>query len=377
MKLNHVRSALFSLLFSFTATTTNAASSTSPDIPLGTPEGFTASTIDPAGNGRYCISGAVYDDSVPTMTAYALLVDATTHRVLWRLPIPLDRDFVGSNVDRCLSDGNAYYLLSEENSDNSPAVSQERVVINKVSAQGKLLRQQKIEAGLDEWSYFFDVGPSAITIGGGTSATLDHGGKFGNFLWQFDSNLARTRTTTLENGAFWLGSNAKLDGDHLLVSGQFMPNKGSSAGQEAYAVSKIDAGSSRYTWSKYLFPLDAQSVTSVFGPDGSTYVAALTGSDLAVSVVDRTGKNVNSFAVKKPLCEIKALALDGHALKAIGKSCTGKSTSVIVAIDLIGKTAAIVSQLNGEILAPRFDGQGWVGVVKTKGEQLVFRRIAQ
>lgn len=199
--------------------------------------------------------------------------------------------------------------------------------------------------------------------------TLGRGGKFATFVAQFDAGLIQTKTVKLDSGAFWTGSNAKLDGQHLLVAGQFLPNAGSSAGREAFAASKVDLGSSKYTWSNYACPADTQQAASIFAPDGSTYTASLTATNLAISVVDRMGKTVDSFSVRKPLCGIEALALDNHVLKAIGTSCKQESSSVIAAIDLADKTAVVVRQLDVDVSAPQFDGQSWVGIVATKDKR--------
>jgi hypothetical protein len=130
-------------------------------------------------------------------------------------------------------------------------------------------------------------------------------------------------------------------------------------------------------WSNYASPTDTQQATSIFAPDGSTYTVALTATNLAVSVVDRMGKTANSFSVKKPLCGIDALTLDGHVIKAIGASCKKESSLVIASIDLAGKTAVIVRQFDTDISAPQFDGQSWVGIVTTAANGKVFRRSAR
>jgi hypothetical protein len=276
-----------------------------------------------------------------------------------------------------MSDGSSYYVITQENTNRSESLNQTRVVVNKISDKGELLRQQPVEAGFDEWSYLLDVQPDAISVGGGTSATPGRSGKFATFVAQFDANLVRTKTVKLDNGAFWIGSSAKLDGQHLFVAGQFLPNTSSSAAHEAFAASKIDLGNRKYTWSNYASPTDTQQATSIFAPDGSTYTVALTATTLAVSVIDRFGKTTNSFSVKKPLCGIDALALDGHVLKAIGASCKHESSSVISIIDIAGRTAVVLRQLDTDVSAPQIDDHSWIGIVTTKASGKVFRRSAQ
>lgn len=372
-----VFSALLGFLASGATTGAIAQPTAALDIPLGAPHGFSASNISPVGNGRYCVSGFVYDDAGPSESAYVLLVDADRRQVVWRTPIPHARDRVSNTATRCLSDGNAYYVVTQEHTNSSESLNQTRVVINEISDKGALLKQQAVKAGFDEWSYFLDVQPNSISVGGGTSATLDRQGNFSTFVAQFDANLNPTKTVKLENGAFWTGSKARLDGESLLVSGEFMPNKGASAGgHDAFASAKIDLGKSRYIWASYALPNDTQQANAIFTSDGTTYTAGLTATDLAVAVVDHTGKTVNTFAVKKPLCGLDAMTLNGQVMKAIGSACKGDS-AVMVDIDLAGKTASAARQLDANVAAPQFDGQSWVGVVATKVNGKVFRRNAQ
>ncbi|MFM0741679.1 hypothetical protein PQQ51_30965 [Paraburkholderia xenovorans] len=355
----------------------SAATAATVDIPLAAPHGFSAANISPVGNGQFCVSGFVYDDAGPSESAYVLLVDTNRRQVVWRTPIPYARDHVSNTATRCLSDGSAYYVVTQEHTNSSESLNQTRVVINKISDKGALLKQQPVKTGFDEWSYFLDVQPNLVSVGGGTSATLDRGGNFSTFVAQFDANLNPTKTVKLDNGAFWTGSKARLDGDSLLVSGEFMPNKGASAGgHDAFASAKIDLGRSRYTWASYALPNDTQQATAIFTPDGATYTVGLTATDLAVSVVDRTGKAVNTFAVKKPLCGLDAATLNGQHMKVIGSACKGDA-AVMVDIDLAGKTASAARQLDANVVAPQFDDQSWVAVVGTKANGKVFRRNAQ
>lgn len=356
--------------------TANAESPATTDIPLGTPDGFSVATIASVGNGQYCVSGSVYDDAGPSESALVLLVDSTRRQILWQTSIPYAHDYVGNSATNCASDGSAYYVLSQEHTNSSEALNQNRITINKLSVTGKLQRQQTVEAGFDEWSYLLDARPDTISVAGGTSATLNRGGKFATFIVQFNSDLAQAKTMKLDSGAFWTGSSPKLDGWNLLVSGQFLPNTTSPSGHEGFAVSKIDLVTSKYLWSSYVAPVDTRQAMSIFAPDGTTYTAALTATNLAVSLVNSAGKAVNNFSMKKPLCSIAALTLDGHVLKAIGSSCKRQSSSVIAAIDLRTKTA-LVSQLDGDVSAPLFDGQSWVGIVSTQAHGEVFRRSAE
>lgn len=346
------------------------------DIPLATPDGFSALSIESVGNGKYCVSGSVYDDAGPSESAMVLLVDSTKRQVIWKTRIPYVQDYVGNSATNCKSDGSAYYVLSKERTNSSEALNQTRITLNKLSTNGKLLRQQPIEVGFDEWPYLLDVRLDTIYIAGGTSATLNRGGKFATFVVQFNSGLAQTKSAKLDSGAFWTGSIAKLNGQHLLVSGQFLPNTNSSSGHEGLATSTIDLGTSKYLWSSYVAPVDTRQAMSVFASDNTTYTAALTATDLAVSVVDHAGETVNRFTMKKPLCSIKALTLDAGVLKIFGSSCKGQSSSAIATINLGTKTA-LAHQLESDVSAPLFDGQSWVGIVNTQAYGEVFRRGAQ
>jgi hypothetical protein len=372
-KLLHIALACF--LQVTLADAAQAAASATVDIPLGTPDGFTATSIASVGNGKFCVSGSVYDDAGPSELALVLLVDSTRRQVLWQTRIPYAHDYVGNTATNCASDGRAYYVLSQESTNSSEELNQTRITINKLSIDGHLQRQKTIEAGFDEWAYLLDVRPDTVSIAGGTSETLNRGGKFATFIAQFNPDLTQTKTVNLDSGAFWTDSSTKLDDRHLFVSGQFLTNTNSS-GHDAFAVSKIDLSTRKYLWSSYAVPADTRQAMSVFSPDGTSYTAALTPTNLTVSVASSTGTTVNSVSMKKPICSIAALALDGNVLKAIGSVCKGSSSSAIATIDL-GTRTALVHQLDGEVSAPLFDDQSWVGVVSTTAHGKVLRRSAQ
>jgi hypothetical protein len=368
--------ALLCFLHTIFTGTAGAETPAITDIPLGTPDGFSAAAIESVGNGKYCVSGSVYDDAGPSESATVILVDSTKRRVLWKTRIPYAPDYVGNSATNCTIDGTAYYVLSRERTNSSEALNQTRITLNKLSTNGKLLRQQPIGVGFDEWSYLLNVRPDTISIVGGTSATLNRGGKIATFVVQFNSGLAQTKSVKLDSGAFWTGSSAKLNGQYLLVSGPFFPNTNSSSGHEGLATSKIDVGTSKYLWSSYVAPADARQAMSVFASDNTTYTAALTATDLDVSVVDHAGKAVNRFTMKKPLCSIKALTLDAGLLKMFGSSCKGQSSSAIATIDL-GTKEVLVHQLDGDVSAPLFDGESWVGIVNTQARGEVLRHSVQ
>lgn len=377
MKHRPILSTLLFFLIGFGGASACAETATQIDVPLHAPDGFSATKINAIGNDRYCVSGYIYNDEGPSESAFVLLLNANSRQVVWQTSIPYGRDYVGNAAARCISDGNVYYVITEENTNSAESLNQTRLYINKISDKGKLLQRQPIEAGFDEWSYLLDVRPGVISVGGGTSATLNRKGKFSTFLIQFNADLVRMKTVKLDSGAFWVGSNAKLDDEHLLVAGQFLPNTASNTAHDAFAVSKIDMGKSKYVWSNYVPPTDTQQATSIFASDGRIYTAALTATNLAVSIVDRTGKTEKSFLVKKPLCGIQALTLAGNSLRAIGASCKRESSSAIVDIDLTGETTTVAHDFDNDISAPEFDDSVWVGIVNTKTTGKVFRRSAQ
>ena len=352
-----------------------AASPALIDVPLDAPEGFSAVAIDFVGNGQYCVIGSVYDDANQGELAIVFLVDTAKRQVLWRTSIPYAHDYVGNGATNCIGDGGAYYVLTQDYTNSSEAFNQTRITINKLSIEGKLLGQRPIEAGFDEWSYLLTARKNVISVVGGTSATLNRGGEFATFIAQFNSDLVQAKTVKLDNGAFWVGSNAKLDGRHLLVSGQFLANVNSSSGHAGLALSKIDIGTNKYLWSTYAAPANTRQAISFFSSENTTYTVALTQTNLAVVSIDSAGKIVHTFSTKKPLCSIAALTLDGPVLKAIGSACGGQSFSVITMIDLDARTTT-THQLGSEISAPLFDVQSWVGIVNTKAHGEVFRRSA-
>ncbi|WP_322093485.1 hypothetical protein [Paraburkholderia bannensis] len=336
------------------------------DIPLKAAEGFSAASIQPVGNGRYCISGNVYDDAGPSTSARVLLVDTTNKRTLWSTAIAHGRDYADSSAVACAAMGDAFYVVSQEQTGGAESQNQTRVVISRLSAQGKVERQQTIEAGFDEWFYGLDAGPAGVTVIGGTSATVARGGPFGTFAARFDAALAPGKLTKLANGAFWTETAARLADTQLYVSGQFMSNPG--AGRDAYASAKIDLGSGKYVWSTYPLPDDTNSALSWFAPDGTTYTAALTPTKLAVVALDRQGKTTSSFAVQKTLCTLKAVTLDGQTLRVAGTTCSSESPGAIVSVDMRTHSASAPRVFDGRLRTLSLDGGNWLGVAKA-GEQ--------
>lgn len=377
IKCRYFLSTLFCLAAGLMSAAAIAASSASTDIPLGVPAGFISVAINSVGNALYCVSGEVLDDVASTKTAWVVLVDADKRQVVWKTSIPFEQPFVGNIAVQCASNGSTFYVLTQQRTHSEESLNQTKVIINQLSGTGKPQKHVPVDAGFDEWSYLLDVKPDAVSVVGGISDTLNRGGKFSTFLAQFDPNLTRTRLSKMPNGSFWTDTNARLDNSHLLVAGQFLPNSGSSSGSEAFAVSSIDLSKDKYLWSTYVSPADERSEKSIFGADGASYYVALTATNLAVAVVDPAGKITNRFAVKKPVCDINALAIDGHTLSAIGATCDQNPRSVILAIDLTNKSATIAQRLDSSLSTAKFDGNAWAGVADSQAKGAVFIRGAR
>lgn len=342
------------------------------DVPLGTPEGFTAVAVNAVGEDRYCISGNVYDDAGPSTSAMVVLVDAGSRHVVWKTAVPRSRGYVENSVVACGSNGHAFYVVTQEDTSGAQAQNQTRVVINRLSTSGKLEKTQAIDAGFDEWFYLLDVGPDSVAIAGGTSATVERGGPFGTFVARFDAALTPAGSTKLDSGAFWTDTNARLDRHALFVAGQFMPNPG--AGRDAYAASKIDLTSGKYLWSTYALPTDTRVARSWLSPDGDVYTVALTPTNLSVAMLDRQGKVTSNFSAKKPLCTLDAISLEGHTLRVAGASCESDSSTVLVPIDLASHTVGGGRQLGSNLSALHFDGGRWVAIAKNKSRGPSFQR---
>lgn len=335
------------------------------DIPLGTPEGFTAVAVNAVGDDRYCVSGNVYDDAGPSTSAMVVLVDAGSRHVLWKTAIPHARGYAENSAVACDSNGHAFYVVTQEDTGGAQAQNQTRVVVSRISTSGKLEKQQAIDRGFDEWFYLLDVGPDGVAIAGGTSATVERGGPFGTFIASFDASLTPATPTKLDTGAFWTDTNARLDSRFLFVAGQFMPNHG--AGRDAYAASKIDLTSGKYLWSTYALPTDTRVARSWLSPDDKTYTVALTPTDLSVVMLDRQGKVTSNFSAKKPLCTLDAISLEGHTLRVTGTSCESDSSTVLVPIDLTSRKVGAGRLLGNNLSAVHFDNGRWVGIAKNKG----------
>ncbi|MGU7779677.1 hypothetical protein [Burkholderia sp. PU8-34] len=365
-----IRVALSAMLVHITV-----ASAQAVDIPLGTPDGFSADAIDPIGNDRYCISGHVYDDTGPSRSAMVVLIDAGSRRVMWRTAIPYGSGYVSNSAVACGSDGHSIYAVTEDHTQSSESLSQTSVVVNRISAAGKLEKRQPIHAGFDEWFYMLDVGPTGINVAGGTSATLQRGGPFGTFLAHLDAGLGQATLTQLSSGAFWTDASARFDGQHLLVAGKFLPNAG--AGHDGYAVSQIDLGRKRYVWSAYPLPGNVTSASAFLSPDGSVYDVAVTPSGvLTVATLDPAGKVTSTFSTKNgTLCGVNTVSLNSRALSVIGDSCKG-SHSVLLSVDLVSHAVSTMHSFGNELDATGFDGSNWIGVAKTDEHGPVFQRGA-
>ncbi|WP_157652875.1 hypothetical protein [Burkholderia ubonensis] len=349
------------------------ASAQAIDIPLGTPNGFSADAIDPIGNDRYCISGHVYNDTGPSRSAMVVLIDGSSRRVIWRTAIPYSSGYVSNSAVACGSDGYSIYAVTEDHTQGSESLNQTSVIVNRISVAGKLEKRQPIHAGFDEWFYMLDVGPAGVNVAGGTSATLQRGGPFGTFLAHLDAELGQSKLTQLSTGAFWTDTAARFVGQHLLVAGKFLPNAGS--GHNGYAVSQIDLDRKRYTWSAYPLPSNVTSASAFVSSDGSVYDLGVTPTGvLTVATLDSMGKVVTTFSTNNDtLCSVDAVSLGSRTVRVIGDACKG-NRSVLLSIDLTSYTVSTMHSFGNEMDVIGLEGSNWVGVTKTKEHGPVFQR---
>lgn len=352
------------------------ASAQMMEFPLGAPEGFSADAINPLGNDRYCISGHVYDDTVPSRSAMVVLFDAGSRRVEWRTAIPFGSGHVSNSAVACGSDGHSIFVVTEEHTQGSESLNQTSVVVNRLSVAGELEKRQPIHAGFDEWFYMLDVGPASVNVAGGTSATLQRGGPFGTFVAHLDADLEQPTLTQLSSGAFWTDASARLDGRRLLVAGKFLPNAG--AGHNGYAVSQIDLDSKRYVRSAYPLPGNVTSASAFVSSDGLVHDVGVTPAGvLTVVMVDPSGKTTSMFSTANgTLCSIDAVARGNRTVSVIGDACKGNRT-VLLSVDPASHAVSTVHTFGSEMDAIGFDGSNWVGVAKTKGHGAVFQRGAR
>nr|WKF60155.1 hypothetical protein HUO10_004667 [Paraburkholderia busanensis] len=350
------------------------ASAQTVDIPLGTPEGFSADAVTAVGNGRYCISGNIYDDSGPSWSGMAVMVDATNRRVLWRTPIPFTRGYAGNSVQACGVAGQSVYVVSVESTQSSESLKQKRVVLNRLSAAGKLEKQHTLHAGFDEWFYMLGVNSSGLVVAGSTSEKSAPGGPFGNYVAQFDGDLVQTGIRQLPSGAFGADSSAVFDGRNLVVAGQFLPNPG--AGHDGYAVSKIDFDKNRYLWSTYTSPGVTLGTSALVAQDGNTVVvSSAPGGVLNVTVLDRLGKIASTFAAKAAeFCKLQAAAMDGHKLSVFGDTCKSDSVTQLLSVDLTSHAVSTTRAFKTNLQGATIDAGGWVGVAVSEEHGAVFQR---
>jgi len=370
MKRSNLCSTLLAMASSVACAAALAAGSpASAGIALDAPEGFIPEAIDSVGADRFCVSGQILDDTSATTTAYVLLVDAAKRKVVWKSSVPFAKGHAGSEALHCVrgADDSAYFVLTKESTNSAEALNQGKLFLQKYSADGKLLKQQRLGAGFDEWAYLLDANRDGVTVAGGTNDAMQRGGKFSTFVSTYDTDLAQRQAfASLPTGAYWVDADARYDGKHLVVGGQFMGNA-TTSGDKPYAASKIDVSASRYVWSAHLYPLNVDSAVPLVNEDGSVDYAALTARELQVAVVDPAGRVVQSVAVKKPLCEITAIGAQGQTVSVLGKTCESGADkpvkSAIVDIDLTHKSAGPVQRLNEEVRAARFENGQWVAVL--------------
>ncbi|MDE1180309.1 hypothetical protein [Paraburkholderia sp.] len=370
---------LFALLGVFAIPSASSSSSgagttrEATDVPLRTAEGFVPNSIGRPVDGRYCIAGAVVDDDA-RKTAVVMMVDTRRPRLEWMTPIKPSPDYAGNTAIRCVTIGGDIYAVLQEHSHTQASLDQTRVVAVRLSSTGKLVKQRPLAVGFDEWSYQIDANATSVSIVGGTNSELDRSGHSSTFVAQFDRSLARTATLRQPQGAFWTGTQARVDGGYLLVGGQFMPNVNGSGGRAAFAVSKIDLVRDKYVWSSYPPPADARSSMAAFAPDGSSYVAAVGPAHLVISHIDPAGSLTDSYAIEKSMCRVSAVTINSSVFGILGAACEDPSLVVAVLIDVAKKGVVSTQPIGRGIKSPTFDGDGWAGIQQSETGGVAFRR---
>lgn len=355
-----------------------AAPAPSADIALDVPAAFTASSIAAVGGGLYCLAGFVYHDEVPNASALAVLVDTNARRVVWKTDIPFAKDHYENTATDCLREGDAYYVLTEEHTDSRPDQNQTELVLSKISETGKLLAARHIDVGLDVWANRFQAGPQGVSIVGGTSSdSLSRDGKRSLFFAQFDQDLSRKQLIVLPTGAFWSAS-AKLDGESLLIAGEFLPNSGAAAKHEGCAVSKVELGKARYVWSTFVYPLDIDAQHAIFLPDGGAAYVGVNKDHLLISMIDSAGHVARRLSAQKSICTVDALSLKGTALQIVGSSCADQHATLLLDVDPTTGEIASSRPIGDDIAAVLFDGDS-LAVVSGKSwtDRKVFSRVAR
>lgn len=357
-----------------------AAPAPPADFALDVPAEFTASSIAGVGDGLYCVSGYIYHDDVPNHSAMVMLVDAHARRVLWKTDIPYAKDhYENASVD-CIRSGEFYYVLTQERTDSFEAQSDTQLIMSKISSTGKLLKSRRVDVGKDVWPNLFEAGPEGLSLVGGASTdSIDRGGKRSLFFARFDRDLSRTQLIALPTGAFWSGSDAKLDGTSLIISGDFLPNEGASgSAREGYAVSKIDLSRERYVWSTFVAPPNRQAQGAVLLPDGSVAYVGVDDDRLLLTVIDASGHAMRRMSAPRPVCSVDALGVKGGQLQMAGTRCGEKHSMLLLDID--PKTGTIVTSrdIGDGATAVSFDGDAvWMVVAKPGSDRKLFRRVAR
>lgn len=382
MKRRFLLPALLGIFGSILSASAIAASPQSVDIRLDHSDDFGAYAIEPIGNDQYCLAGDIYHDEVPNTSGFVMLVDASKRRVVWSLDIPYAKSNASNVALSCKSDGESLYVLSQEQTDSSPSVSQSELVLSKISASGKLLKRQRVSAGFDEWDYLLSVDANGISVAGGMNDALNRSGKFSVFMASFDKELKPQSVTTLPTGAFWVDTHARLEGQHLFMAGQFMANGSQgSSGHDGYAVSKVDLSKGGYVWSTYVYPRDLLRTKTAFLPDGRVAYVGLSASNrppLLVSLIDSAGKlKKEGFTLSQPICDAKALAPNGSVLEIIGRSCSDEHSWFSVKIDLAAEKVIGNQRFDKDVDAVQAEGNAWLSVVGDIGAPKTFKRIAR
>ncbi len=137
----------------FLCTSSIAFGARAEDIALAPPDGFVASSIDRVGSAQYCVTGEIIDDVHSTKTAWVALLDFSSKRLVWKAELPFAPPYAGNYALHCTSGPDAFYVLTAEQTHTEESLAQTKLMLNKLSRDGRLLVSKPIEAGFDECQY--------------------------------------------------------------------------------------------------------------------------------------------------------------------------------------------------------------------------------
>jgi len=286
-------------------------------VPLDLPKGFQPYSISAVGNGVFCMAGEITDKDDGTHVAMPVaVVDIVAKKTRWITSIPMDEDFVNGSARGCVTDGHAYYALSQATTYAGQGRSPGALALTRISLDGKLEKHSQLDIGFGDWVNSLSLQDGVFYIEGGSHDPEQRGrGEFSTFLAKYDKNFKQLEKIMLPTGAMY--GEAVIHNDHLFVAGTFMPNNGAgSKVKNAFAISSINLKTRKYVWSKYITPNDIipGEEEATFLNDGTAVYMALTTKGIIIKQITKNGRVSSETPIKSPLC-----SLDGFALTQNGK----------------------------------------------------------